>query len=303
MRRTTTILAGLLGAMALTGTAIGADEVAIGEGKVFPESFAATPDGALYAGSITMGVIFKAAPGAAKADKFIEKPVDGPGNVLGVYADAKNNVLWACYSDLALFAGKGGMPAIVRSYDLSSGTAKASIPLPANSFCNDVTTTTDGTAYVADTAGGRVFKIAAGGTTADEWLADPQLAGIDGLTLSPDGKLYANSVSGNALFRIEIGADGTPGKITKLTTSAPLKGPDGMRFGSDGVLYLAENGAGQADSVVLDGDNATIIPVITGLDAPTAVDKPAGQLWVLEAKIDKMADPNEAGPFYIVPAP
>lgn len=303
MRRTARIVAGLLGVIALTGAATAADKVQIGDGKVFPESFAATPDGALYAGSTTMGVIFKAAPGAAKADKFIDKPADGPANVLGVYADAKAGTLWVCYSDLAQFAGKGGLPAVVRSYDLATGTAKGSFPLPANSFCNDVTTTADGTAYVADTVGGRIFKIRPDATTADEWLTDKQLGGIDGITLSPDGKLYANSVTAGALFRIEIGADGTPGKVTQLTTSAALKGPDGMRFGSDGVLYLAENGAGQADSVALDGDNATITPVITGLDAPTAVDKPAGQLWVLEAKIDKMQDANENGPFYMVPAP
>ena len=302
MRRTTAI-AGLISVLALSGAAFAADKVQVGDGKVFPESFAATPDGTLYAGSISMGVIFKAAPGATKAEKFIDKPADGPGAVLGVYADAKGGTLWACYSDLAIFGGKAGLPAVVRSYDLESGSLEQSYTLPDGSFCNDVTTGPDGSHYVADTAGARILKIRPNSTTLDAWLADKALAGVDGISFSPDGKLYANSVSAGTLMRVDINDDGTPGKVTPLTTSAPLKGPDGMRFGSDGVLYLAENGAGQADAVAIKDDTATITPVITGLDAPTAVDKPGPQLFVLEAKVDKMQDPNEAGPFYIVPAP
>ena len=193
---------------------------------------------------------------------------------------------------------------MLRSYDLASGAAKSSYPLPEGSFCNDITSGADGTVYATDTVGARIMRRKPGATVLDTWLADKaDLAGVDGITLAPDGRLYVNSVSANALYRIETGSDGTAGAVTKLSLSSPIKGPDGMRFGSDGVLYLAENGAGQADAVKLDGDSATITPLITGLDAPTAVDKPGSQLWVLEAKIDKMADANEAGPFYVVPAP
>ena len=302
MQRTVSFIAVMVGAALFAGTALAADKIQVGDGKVFPESFGAAADGTVYAGSITMGVIFKAAPGATKAEKFVDAPTDGPTAVLGVYVD-KGGMIWACYSDLALFAGQPGKPSVLRSYD-PTGAVKATYTLPDGSFCNDVTSTADGTAYVADTFGARILRIAPGSTTMEEWLVDKaNLVGIDGITLSPDGKLYVNNVMSGALYRVDIGADGKAGAVTKLTTSAPLKGPDGMRFGSDGVLYLAENGAGQADAITNDGDNATVKPVITGLDAPTAVDKPGDQLWVLEAKIDKMQDANENGPFWIVPAP
>ena len=53
-----------LAAMVAAGAAMAADKVQVGEGKVFPEGVAAGADGTLYAGSLTMGAIFKAAPGA-----------------------------------------------------------------------------------------------------------------------------------------------------------------------------------------------------------------------------------------------
>ena len=299
MRSLMATLAIAAGAALLAGSAGAADKVAL-EGKVFPESFGGTPDGTLYIGSAPGGVILKAASGAATAEPFIGKPAEGPGAVLGVLADARSGLLWACYADFAAFAGQPAAPSVVRAYDLASGTEKAAYTFPEASFCNDIAIAADGTAYFADTIGSRVMRLKPGAEALDTWLATPDLAGIDGITVSPEGALYANSVTTGALFRIDLDAAGE-GKVTKLTTSSELKGPDGMRFGSDGVLYLAENGAGQVVSVALDGDNATITPLLTGLDMPTAVDKAGDQLWVLEAKLGKMQDPNENGPFYVIP--
>lgn len=300
MRKTTVVLS-MLAATMLSTTAWAADKVQVGEGKVFPESFAAATDGTLYVGSLTMGTISKAAPGATKTEDFIAKPADGPAGVVGVYADNASGLLWACYSDLAAFSGAPAAAAIARSYDLASGAAKGSYSLPEGSFCNDFASTADGTVYVTDTIGGRVLRLKPGATELEAWLGDKTLMGVDGASMGPDGKLYLNNVLANTLMRVDIGADGAAGTVTTLTTAAPLKGPDGMRFGSNGVLYLAENGAGQADSVALDGDTATITPLLTGLGAPTAVDFASGTLWVLEAKIDKMQDPNENGPFFVIP--
>ena len=138
-------------------------------------------------------------------------------------------------------------------------------------------------------------------TSVDTWSSDPQLQGIDGIAVGPDGAVYANSVTQNKLFRIDMGPDGAATKVTELTPSQPLKGPDGMRFGDDGVLYLAENANGQVDAVTIKGDAMTVKPVATGLDGPTALSKVGSTLWVLEAKIGKMGDPGETGPYYMIP--
>lgn len=301
MWKTFAALTALAVALPSATAALAADKVQIGSGKVSPESMSATSDGTLYAGSLALGEVFRAAPGATTADTFIAKPADGPLAILGVFADEKGGTLWVCYADLALFAGQPGMNSIVRSYDLNSGAAKGSYDLGSNSLCNDVTVAADGTYYIADTVGGRVFRLTPGAAALDTWSGDPQLAGIDGIAVGPDGAVYANSVTQNKLFRIDVGADGAAAKVTELTPSQPLNGPDGMRFGDDGVLYLAENGNGQVDAVTFAGDAATIEPVATGLDGPTALSTVGDTLWVLEARIGKLADPNETGPFYMIP--
>lgn len=291
--------------LAVVGTTavLAADKVQIGDAGVFPESITSTADGTLIAGSIGTGQIYRAAPGASLAEGWIPAVAEGPTAVLGVYADEINNTLWACYSDLALFAGAGGKPSMLRSYDLSSGALKTSVPLGEGTFCNDIATAADGTAYAADTAGGQLLKVAPGATTAETFFKDAALASLDGLSFGPDRALYLNGVSTNKLFRLTV-ADGQPGTLTELKLSQDISGPDGMRFGDDGVLYLAENGSAQVSAVTFDGDTANIRVVAKeGWDSPTAVTKVGDTLWVVEAKFSKMATPQEAGSFYAYPVP
>jgi len=301
----TLLISGLASGLALAligGTAaIAADKVQIGDKGVFPESLTSTADGTLIVGSIGTGQIYKAAPGSATADTWIAAVTDGPTAVLGVYADEANKTLWACYSDLAMFAGAGGKAAVLRSYDLTSGVLKTTVPLGEGTFCNDIATTADGTAYAADTAGGQVLKVAPGATTAETFFKDAALASLDGLSFSPDGSLYLNGVSTNKLFRLTI-ADGKPGTLTELKLSQEIKGPDGMRFGDDGVLYLAENSNAQVDAVTFDGDNATIKVVgKEAWDSSTAVTKIGSTLWVVEARFSKMGGTEDPGAFYAYP--
>jgi sugar lactone lactonase YvrE len=297
----TSLLALLTAATLVATPALAADKVQFGDQMVFPESITSTADGTLYAGSLTMGVIFKAAPGAAKADVFVQKPADGPQAIVGVYADEKTGLLWTCYADLAAFSGKG-MPSVVRTISLADGSVKGSYSLPEASFCNDTVTTSDGTAYIADTAGSRIMRLKPGATALDEWAKGDLLATVDGISIGPDGKLYANGVQTGKLVRIDINADGSAGTMTDLKLSAPLMGPDGMRFGDDGKLYIAENQAGRVSAATFDGDAATITPIKDGFDGPTAVTKVGNTLWVLEAKIGKFGQQGvDPGQFFAYP--
>lgn len=294
----------LLGlALALMGgtAALAADKVQIGDKGIFPESITSTADGTLIVGSIGTGQIYRAAPGAATAGSWIAAVSEGPTAVLGVLADEANNTLWACYSDLALFSGQEAKPSVLRSYDLATGALKSAVPLGPGTFCNDIATTADGTAYASDTAGGQVLRVAPGATTAETFFKDAALASLDGLSFGPDGALYLNGVQTNKLFRLAM-ADGKPGALTDLVLSQPIKGPDGMRFGDDGVLYLAENGNGQVDAVTIEGDKANIRMVARdGWDAPPAVTKVGSTLWVIEAKFSKMGTAEDPGAFYAFP--
>ena len=289
-------------ALAAAGTALAADKVQIGNGQMeFPESVTSTADGTLYAGSLTQGVIFKAASGATTSQVWAQKPAEGAGAVIGVFADEAQGTLWACYADLAAFAGGPAMPSVLRAYDIASGSEKSSYTFPDASFCNDIATTADGTAYAADTSGARIMRIAPGASDAETWFTDPQLAGVDGISFASDGELYVNNVMTNKIFRVEMGSDGKAEGLTEITTSQPLMGPDGMRFGDDGKLYVAENGAGQVDALTLDGDSATVKVLQGGYNAPTAVTKVGNTLWALEAKIGMLGGEEDPGMFYAYP--
>ncbi|HVW92248.1 MAG TPA: SMP-30/gluconolactonase/LRE family protein, partial [Devosia sp.] len=277
MHRTGLVLAALL--LAAPGAALAADKVQIGEGKTAPESMTATSDGTLYAGSLAKGEIYKAAPGATKADKFIDKPADGPQSVLGVWADEKDGLLWACYSQF----GDNAPPSIARSYDLKTGALKGSYTLGPKSVCNDFTRGTDGTIYIADTGNGGVIRLKAGSSTPESWILNDNLKGADGISFGPDGAVYVNSVFTSGLYRIPVNADGSAGTPVEIMPSEPLKGTDGMRWGDDGKLYVAENANGRIDQLTIDGDKATVKPVATGLDGPTSMTKVGNTLWVLDS--------------------
>ena len=300
MKTSIVTLAVAAAALFATG-AMAQDKVQIGDKMVFPESITTSADGTLYAGSMAGGQVFKGAPGATTTTQFIAPETDGVTAVLGVYADDKAGLLWVCNADPAAFAQKPFKGSVLRTFSLADGSLKASYPMGDGSFCNDTTTAADGTAYVADTFGAKVDIVKPGSTTIDTWFADKALAGIDGISIGPDGAVYVNNVMSSKLYRIPVGADGKPGALTEITTSSPLKGPDGMRFGDDGKLYLAENAAGRVDEVTIDGDNATIKSLKDGLESPTAVSKNGSTLWALEAKIDKLGGKDDPGPFYIWP--
>jgi len=287
--------------MASTAVAQEPAKVKIGNGaKEFPESVTSTADGTLFVGSTTAGVVYKAAPGATSGEVFIAAPAEGPSAALGVYADEANGSLWVCYADFAAFSGAEAKPSVLRSYDLATGAEKASYTFDGPSFCNDIATTADGTAYAADTLAARVVRVS--GDALETWASGEILAGADGLSFGPDGALYVNSVSSGKLLRIDVGADGKAGEIVDLELSQPLKGPDGMRFGDDGLLYLAENAAGQVDSIAIDGNKATVT-VLPGdaYDFPAAVTKVGDTLWVLESKLGKLGGEEDPGEFFVHP--
>lgn len=303
--RTTRFYSVLAASALIVSTAAAQDaaKVQIGSGsQEFPESITSTADSTLFAGSITQGVVFKAAPGATTTETFIAAPSEGPSAVLGVFADEANATLWVCYADMAAFSGAASQPSVLRGYNLASGAEKASYSFAGTSFCNDIATTADGTAYAADTLAGSIVRTVAGSDTLETWIADETLAGADGLSFGPDGMLYVNSVTSGKLLRIDVGSDGSAGAVTELSVSEPLKGPDGMRFGDDGVLYLAENAAGRVDAVTIDGDSATVTPLPGEVyDFPAAVTKVGDTLWVLESKISKLGGAEDPGMFYAYP--
>lgn len=272
-----------------------------GHRPVFPESITSTPDGTIYTSSVGTGQIYRAPHGKKEATAWSKKMPHGPQSILGVYAVPGTGTLWACYSDWSFVVGNKGKAAILRAFDIKSGTVKHSYKLPPKSFCNDITKMSNGTVYVSDTYGGRIMRLKKGATKLETWFQDPRLKGVDGITFSANGSLILNNVQTDKLFRLTIRPNGQARKLTELALSTPVKGPDGMRHGTNGRIYLAENGSGKVDEVSLSGGKADIHTIAKGYQAPTSMTAHGNMLYIVESKIHQYGKGKNLSPFYVYP--
>jgi sugar lactone lactonase YvrE len=273
-------------------------EITFADGRIFPESLSSTKNGDLYFGSLGQDSVYRATSKETQATVWIKPKSNGLTTVLGVLADEKAGVLWVCAS---ASGGRNGAPFVgetaLKAFNLKDASLKASYPFPGNGLCNDIAVAKDGTVYAADTTLARVLRLKKGATALDVFAADPMLlATADGLALLEDGNLYVNSVGQGTLNRIDINKDGSAGKITKLETSRPLQGPDGMRSVGKKTMLLVEGG--RLDEVTINGDKAEIKVLKEGMPGITAVTLTGGMAYVVEAKLNLRNDATkDPGPF------
>ena len=248
-----------------------------------PESVTEAPDGSLILGSAAKPVIYRAAKGETKAKVFIDvSAAEGNVSFLGVLADGPTNTLWACQ---IIGTGKN-RHSILRSFDLTSGSPKFRWPLPGEiNLCNDFVVGPDKALYIADTFGSKIFRLKPGASEPELLIEDRTLDGVDGITFLGN-ELYVNNVISNNLYRIPLDAAGKAGAPVQIWPDKPIKGPDGMRA-ANGKLYLTENRNGRASMVTVNGDQATVVPILEGLTRPTAIEPVGDTLWVGDRANDK----------------
>ena len=284
-------------------------EIVINDTRAFPESLTSTADGTVFFGSLSKGMVYRAAPGSGSAQQFIEPGTAGLKTVLGVFADDRSKILWVCSAVLTPPAS-GAAPAetSLKSFDIKTGTFKASYTFPGGKgICNDIAVAKDGTAYVTETSEGKVLRLKKGASALEVWSADPLLASADGIALLADGSVYVNGVQTGVLVRVPVRADGSAAPAVKLETSRPLVRPDGMRSVGRNTILLVE-GEGRLDEVTVDGDKANVRVLkdnITG--NPTAVTLVGNVAFVLDANINYFMDAKlkdqDPGPARALPVP
>lgn len=269
-------------------------EITITDTGVSPESVTSSQDGSLFFGSTAKGTIYRAAPGATQADAWIQASTTGLTNVLGVLADDKASTLWVCANATG---GRGGAPVsgqtALRSFDLTSGAPKGTYPFPNGGLCNDIAVASDGTAYAADTIGGRVLRLRPGASALEVFAADPLLGGADGIAILADGHIYVNSYFSGKLLRIAAGPNGTAGSIAEIATSSPFTRPDGLRPSGSNTLLQAE-GQGRLTEITIAGDRGEVRVIRDGLTNATAVAQIGDTAFVLVERLKATAVPYPA---------
>ena len=134
-RLTQTALAGALFSSVLWMTAAEAGPLSIalpGE-RAFPESITSARDGSLFVGRLGEGGIVRADPRTGAAAVFVAPGAAGSRSITGVFADDTSGTLWACSNDLSALGGPSegrDRGAALKAFDLRTGAAKRSVPLP-----------------------------------------------------------------------------------------------------------------------------------------------------------------------------
>jgi sugar lactone lactonase YvrE len=296
-------LSALAAALLVSGVAAAApNEISIPGDHTFPESITGTSDGTLYIGSLGDGGVFRVPPGGSAAVPFIAKGASDLLSVIGVLADEKSGTLWVCSSDLSaagVIVPTGKKPTALKAFDLKTGAAKGSIPLPGDKqFCNDMAIGKDGATYVADSLNPTILRLKPGSTSFEIWAKDERFGGegfnLDGIAFGSDGNLYVNTYNSHRLFRVAVTGDGAAGAVTELKPSQPLDHPDGMRMLGRNTFLMIE-GAGRLDRVSIDGDTAKIEVLKDGLKVPVSVWQVGDTAWALEGQLDVLFDPAKKG--------
>jgi hypothetical protein len=239
----------------------GAEVIELPGADYYPEGIAAASDGTLYIGSIMQGVITKVAPGSTKAEAFVSKAGVRRG-VIGLTVDAARQVLWFCDANPKLEEAKKAGELV--GVKLANGEEVVRHPLSKAGdkapFCNDVIVSPDGTLWITESAGGRVFRVAGDAAleanSAKEWLSGGEIgpppdggSGANGLEYI-EGALIVANVGRGTLVKVDPASehpeqsaqtielrDGTGQPVT-------LCNPDGVERvpGSKNRLLVVENG-------------------------------------------------------------
>ena len=257
-------------------------EILIVDAKSQPESLTFAPGGILFVGSASTPFVYKVRPGSTAAEKFVDASAEGAGTFFfGMLADAATNTLWTCQLTPVPGTAPVQRHTALRGFDLSTGAQKLRWNLPGdNNTCNDFSVGPDKALYISDTANSKIYKLQAGAATAELFLEDHALYGIDGITFL-DGTLYVNNVFSNNLYRIPMDTAGKAGQPVDIWMDQPVKGPDGMRA-VNGKLLLAENGSGRISVITVNGDKASVTVIKEGLNTPTAVEPAGDVIWIAE---------------------
>jgi sugar lactone lactonase YvrE len=246
----------------LESGAFGAESITL-PGDYYPEGITAAADGTLYIGSIMQGVIMKVAPDSNVPAPFLTRGVARRG-VLGLTVDAGRKLLWFCDSNPKLDVSKKAGDLVGVQLADAREVVRHSLPTldgGAPPFCNDVIVGTDGSVWLTETAGGRIFRIPADAAlrsnSAEAWLVGGEIApppsggsGPNGLEWVGRYLVVANSGRGTLVALDPESPNPDRGartlSLSDAQTQAPVSlcSPDGLERvpGSADTLVVIENG-------------------------------------------------------------
>ena len=114
------------------------------EDNFFPEGITVSKNGDLFVGSLKENKIIKFKNKKKEAEIFIPSNSNNLNSVIGILADDRNKILWACSSNPGVSNYPTDGLVSLKAFDLSSGDFLQSYEFPNGSFCNDITLDSNG---------------------------------------------------------------------------------------------------------------------------------------------------------------
>jgi hypothetical protein len=143
------------------------------------------------------------------SSRSFSRPEDGLQATLGLAVDGKTNRLAAVSTTFAPEEDGASAPVKRKNalflYDLLSDSLQRRWLVEGAAQLNDCAFAPDGIIYVSDTQGGTLFRVDPAAESIARILEPGSLPGINGLAVSPQGRLYAAMSTGIALVDLNSG--------------------------------------------------------------------------------------------------
>ncbi|MEV4128463.1 superoxide dismutase [Nocardia sp. NPDC049707] len=268
--------------------------------RVYPEGIAVDPrTGDTYVGSYANGAVYRATPGAARAEIFLPEGADGRTTANGLKVDAAGR-LWVIDSSAGVAVYDTGSRALIARFDVT-GTGP--------SLVNDLAITPDGSAYLTDSLRPVVYRVtpeqltaavAHGGKsdlTAQFDLSTtisphaPDAFTLNGIVSDDSGRyLLIVDMNAGALYRVATAAN-SPDPVSKVTMrGADLKHGDGLELHGS-TLWAAQNASNTITRWKITDDGATVELERTVTDEslriPTTLVRSNDRTLVVSSQFDK----------------
>jgi sugar lactone lactonase YvrE len=183
-------------------------------------------------GSLNKGKVVAIAPDGSVTDR-IASGAGGLRSIAGIHVDSARGTLWVA-SNARYDTPTDSTPSAVFAFDVRTGAFKLrlGLPLRGTHFLNDITTGPDGSVYVTDSNGGKVWYASPGARELRELTALGAVFAPNGITVSSDGRVLFVA-DADHIRALDIRA----GRNWRIATpdSIGVTGIDGLAF-TNGVL-------------------------------------------------------------------
>ena len=274
------------------------------EDNFFPEGITISKNGNIYVGSLKENKIVKFKNENSEVESFIPSNSNGLMSVIGILADDRNKILWACSSNPGVTNYPSNNPVSLKAFDLNSGEPLESYEFPNSGFCNDITLDTNDNIYVTDSFNPRILRLNKSQSRLETWFENDAFKGegfnLNGITFI-DNHIYTVKMNSGELFKIDVGDNGKPLNFIKIDLPRPLNAPDGIKAINKNNLLVVEN-KGSLTNINL-SDPITLKILKDNLDTPTTVAMRGKIAWVLQAQFAHLFGDEKdipPGPFEII---